>query len=176
MKNRNLLALALLISVSACGGDVKETLGMRRSAPDEFAVERRPKLDVPPEFKLRPPVAGDLGLKESAIRDELRTEVLGASTPVIGGNAESVLLQKTGAQNSSSEIRTILGKEYGQDDPDLLDRIRSLSDDTKTKTLVDADKERARISENKKEGKTISDGESVSRSKGGSVIDKILGE
>lgn len=182
MKNRNLFALVLLLSplltLGACGGDVKETLGMRRSAPDEFAVERRPKLDVPPEFKLRPPVEGDSGLKESAIRDQLRTDVLGASTPVLGGSAESVLLQKTGAQSADSQIRTIISKEYEPDDKGLLDRLENLTEKDSNKTLVDADKERSRINENKKAGKSIDDGASATRSEdeGKSIVDKIFGE
>ena len=178
MKNHNLFLFVALFSLAACGGDVKETLGMRRDAPDEFAVERRPKLDIPPQFKLRPPVAGSNGQKESAIRDELRTQVLGAPTQATTGNAESVLLEKTGAQTANPDIRTIISKEYNDKEPNLLERIESISDDTNNKTLVDADKERERISANKKAGKPITEGESAARSKSGttSVLDKILGE
>ena len=182
MKNHNLFALVFILSplftLSACGGDVKETLGMRREAPDEFAVERRPKLDVPPEFKLRPPVDGDIGLKDSAIRDELRAEVLGTSTAVASGNAESVLLQKTGATNATSDIRTVLGKEYNTGEPDLLDRLENITEKDSNKTLVDAGKERERINDNKKAGKAIDDGASATKSpnKGKSLIDKVLGE
>jgi hypothetical protein len=178
MKSRNLFIVALFFALPACSGDVKETLGMRRDAPDEFAVERRPKLDVPPEFKLRPPLASEDGLKESQIRDELQANVLGSSTLSSTGNAEAVLLEKTGAGAANPEIRKIISKEYGSENPDLLERIESISDDTTQKTLVDAEKERERISQNKKSGKAITEGESAARSKSGttSVLDKILGE
>ena len=52
------LAICALLFLSACGGDVKGDLGLRKDGPDEFAVERKPKLEVPPSFKIRPPVEG----------------------------------------------------------------------------------------------------------------------
>ena len=180
MKNRSFYAVACLIALSACGGDVKETLGLNREAPDEFAVQSRPALDVPPAFKLRPPAKGGENLRESSIRDELRAEILPnsiASTKL--GSAESFLLQKADAQDSSADIRKVLNEEYGVEDPTLLERIRSISDDSgSTNTLIDADKERERILGNKKAGKAITDGEVETRDGNASfsVLESIIGE
>lgn len=40
-------------SLSACSG-VKKTLGIEKSAPDEFLVTSRAPLTLPPEYDLRP--------------------------------------------------------------------------------------------------------------------------
>lgn len=177
MKN-SFFALALLISLSACGGDVKETLGLKRNAPDEFAVERRPRLDVPPEFKIRPPSADGSSLRESSIRDELREDIIASDDSVPVGTAESLLLSKIDAENADANIRRTLADEYGDDTPGFFERIESLRDDSKSQTLVDAEKERERITANKKEGKPITEGEVETRSstENFTILEKIMGE
>ena len=70
------LFLSLLV-LSACGGNVKENLGLTREGPDEFAVERKPKLEVPPSFKLRPPTPGEDPLNVSTPRDDARKALIG---------------------------------------------------------------------------------------------------
>lgn len=177
MKRNNFLLIALFLTLTSCTGDVEETLGMRRDAPDEFAVEKRPKLDVPPQFKLRPPVTDGSNLRESKIRDELKNDLFATPTNTEIGGAEAILLQKTNAETATPNIRNILNEEYG-DSPSLLERIESISDESNNQTLVDAEKERERINANKKEGKPISQGEVETRSSTGSfsVLQKIMGE
>lgn len=81
MKNKSfsscVFALSLVATLTACGGDVKGQLGLRREGPDEFAVERKPKLEVPPSFKLRPPSPGEDPLNSTSPRDEARKALLG---------------------------------------------------------------------------------------------------
>lgn len=48
------LGLGLIVTLSACGTATKEKLGLSRKAPNEFMVEPRPPLSVPPEYNLRP--------------------------------------------------------------------------------------------------------------------------
>jgi hypothetical protein len=43
--------------LSGCTG-FKQALGIERASPDEFAVESRAPLTIPPEFNLRPPQPG----------------------------------------------------------------------------------------------------------------------
>jgi hypothetical protein len=177
MKKNNFLVVATFLAITSCAGDVQETLGMRRDAPDEFAVEKRPKLDVPPEFKLRPPSTDGSNLRESRIRDELKNDIFTTPSTTEIGSAEAILLQKTQADSATPEIRNILSNEYGVD-PSLLERIESISDDSNNQTLVDAEKERERINANKQQGKPISEGEVETRSSTGSfsVLQKIMGE
>lgn len=53
------LSAALLASMAlgGCGG-VRQSLGLVRSSPDEFAVVAKPPLVLPPDFGLRPPAPG----------------------------------------------------------------------------------------------------------------------
>jgi hypothetical protein len=47
----------VMVVLTACS-NVRESLGLGRSAPDEFAVADRPPLSIPPDFGLRPPQPG----------------------------------------------------------------------------------------------------------------------
>lgn len=58
--NKVLLAVALLAGVgvlSACS-DMKKSLGIENSAPNEFMVTTRAPLTLPPDFDLRPVSSG----------------------------------------------------------------------------------------------------------------------
>jgi hypothetical protein len=50
-------ACLLLLALPGCS-DVRSMLGMDRAGPDEFAVESRAPLLIPPDFNLRPPTPG----------------------------------------------------------------------------------------------------------------------
>jgi hypothetical protein len=50
-------ACLLLLALPGCS-DVRAVLGMDRTGPDEFAVESRAPLLIPPDFNLRPPQPG----------------------------------------------------------------------------------------------------------------------
>jgi hypothetical protein len=59
---RALLAFPFLCSaaallVSGCT-DLKRAIGLEKTSPDEFAVESRAPLEMPPDFDLRPPQPG----------------------------------------------------------------------------------------------------------------------
>jgi hypothetical protein len=44
--------------VAGCGGNWKQAVGIEPTSPDEFAVEQRAPLTMPPDFNLRPPEPG----------------------------------------------------------------------------------------------------------------------
>ena len=46
-----------LLALPGCS-DMRQALGMDRTGPDEFAVESRAPLLIPPDFNLRPPQPG----------------------------------------------------------------------------------------------------------------------
>src|SRR5712672_3034459 len=56
-----LLVVASLCSVLLVGGctSIRQMVGLDRVGPDEFAVESRAPLTIPPDFELRPPQAAD---------------------------------------------------------------------------------------------------------------------
>src|SRR5689334_7871027 len=51
------LGMVAALALGGCGG-VRQTLGLVRNSPDEFAVVAKPPLTLPPDFGLRPPVPG----------------------------------------------------------------------------------------------------------------------
>jgi hypothetical protein len=50
-------ACLLLLALPGCS-DFRAIMGMDRTGPDEFAVESRAPLLIPPDFNLRPPTPG----------------------------------------------------------------------------------------------------------------------
>jgi Protein of unknown function (DUF3035) len=55
-----LAAVLCLVGAAALGGcsELKTAMGLDHNSPDEFAVESRAPLSMPPEFNLRPPEPG----------------------------------------------------------------------------------------------------------------------
>jgi hypothetical protein len=168
----------MLYALTACSGDVKGDLGLRKTGPDEFTVEKRPRLEVPPQFKLRPPTPGEEPRNVEHSRDVARKALVGA--PSVSGmqsKGEETLLQRAGAEKADSKIKDVLRKEYKeQDDPSVLEKLRQISDKNRSKTLVDAKKEKERIEGNKKQNKPITAGETPAKSEndGKPVLQKIF--
>ncbi len=178
-----LLCAASLGALSACDGGVKETLGLSRQAPDEFRVVARPPLSVPPDFSLRPPAEGNsVSGSDVPASKQARELVMGeqdsgglrpgsASTAVTGvkvsdagtpsgSNGDASFLRKAGAAQADASIRDKLRADYGDNvDPSeksMLDKIREPGHN---EPLVDAPKEKERLSENKETGKPVTEGE-----------------
>lgn len=51
--------LVCSLVIQGCSQDLKDSMGMSRSAPDEYQVLKRPPLSVPPDFSLEPPKDGE---------------------------------------------------------------------------------------------------------------------
>src|SRR5260370_6618494 len=68
-----LFAVACLAAglLSGCT-DFRRVVGMDRVGPDEFAVESRAPLTIPPEFDLRPPQPGAPRPQEASSADKAR--------------------------------------------------------------------------------------------------------
>ncbi len=177
MKNKLIILIPFLLA-SCQGNDVKETLGMKIDSPDEFAVERKPRLEIPPSFNLRPPTPGEAPINAPDNRDLAKEQITGlkhdAKTSSVG---ESSFLNKVGATSANPNIRGVLTQEYpATSELSTLEKIRSISDKNVQKTLVDPAKEKKRIEENKKNNKPITEGETPTKSTqdGKSVINKIF--
>ncbi len=160
---KHFYSLAALLLCAACGGaEVKETLGLNRHSPDEFRVVSRPPLSVPKEFYLYPPneagehAAVHKGTDAKSILFDEAVSTPSQSSALSGG--EVGLLDRMDASKADSNIRETLRKEAGKpDDVSMLEKLqRKASDDP----VVDAQKERERIQEAKKEGKAL-DGKDV---------------
>lgn len=193
---RPLITIALAsmgLVLSACeGGEVRETLGITRDAPDEFVVVSRPPLSVPPEFDLKPPQPGAISPQEST-RTRARSAMLGsaaasgtkADTAVEGvsvsdaaTSSDAVFFKKLKIDDADPEIRQVLGVDSTKK-PDT-SKAKSLLEKLTTKQgeqpTVDAKKEAQRIRVNKETGKPITEGETpiIDPKKNNSIIDKIF--
>jgi hypothetical protein len=61
------LVAALLAALALGGcGNVRESLGLVRSSPDEFTVVAKAPLVLPPDFSLRPPIPGAPPIAQAA--------------------------------------------------------------------------------------------------------------
>ena len=89
-----LLAVACLcvsLMLPGCAG-FRQALGMDRVGPDEFAVESRAPLTIPPEFDLRPPQPGAPRPQELTSADKAR-RVIDSAGPGEPGRQATVGLK-----------------------------------------------------------------------------------
>lgn len=163
--------------------DVKENLGLVREAPDEFRVVSRPPLSVPKEFYLTPPTPGaerSFGLTPQAQARDLVTGgrsgsedmpvedqqnmLADSAAPVVTtsplmSSAEENFLKRAGAQDTDPAIREKLYQETATQthkDPGMLDRLRG---EEAGEPVVDAAAEKNRLEQNKKEKKSVTEGD-----------------
>jgi hypothetical protein len=100
-----LLAVAcvsLLMLLTACTS-VKQILGMDTQGPDEFAVESRAPLTIPPDFNLRPPSPGAARPQEASAQDKAR-KVMDTAGPGEPGKQASFALQPGSAGPSADKL------------------------------------------------------------------------
>lgn len=164
-----ILAIGLASTLAACES-TKEQFDFSKKAPDEFAVVTRAPLEMPPNFDLRPPKPGAQRPQEETTINEAKEAVFGAEkvqtmqTPSDVTEGEAILLQKTGAVSANSNIRDIVDAETSQlvkENTSTVDKILGKAGRTidAPATVVDPIKESERIIQNKKAGKSVTDGE-----------------
>lgn len=181
MKRFLLPCLLLPLLLTACeSGGVRETLGLNRDAPDEFAVVSRPPLSIPPEFSLRPPVPGQAprGLAaDDAARSILSGKPATGDVPLalpsvetavipverhdaLSGGANT-LLKRAGADGTHETIREKLAVDAVTpvDTSNAKTLLDKLAGDEKAEPVVDAKKEAERLRANKDAGKPLTEGD-----------------
>ncbi len=155
------------ILLSGCS-NVRNTLGLEKESPDEFSVLTRAPLEMPEQITLPPPRPGIARPQERATIEQAKEVLLGKSPDNQDNNArtsksESVLLQNAGASNIDPDIRAKVNKETAEledRNKDVAEKLLNISGNNKrpSATIVDAKKELERIRQNKKDGKSITDG------------------
>ncbi|MCD8563318.1 MAG: DUF3035 domain-containing protein [Alphaproteobacteria bacterium] len=162
------LAAATLV-LAGCSG-AKETLGLTKQAPDEFAVVKRAPLSMPPDYALRPPRPGAPRPQELEPSAEAREAIFGESagtavTPASQSEGESILLQDAGvtAAETDSTIRETVDSEIKQEvdtNQPVVDKLLSYAGagNGSTASVVDAQAEAERLKKNKEEGKPVTEG------------------
>jgi hypothetical protein len=75
-------------------GDFKRTLGIEKTSPDEFAVESRAPLTIPPDFDLRPPQPGASRPQEKSTNQQARQVIEQAGPGEPGKQAPDLRLRR----------------------------------------------------------------------------------
>lgn len=197
MTRFRLTLLPLLVAplLSACeNSTVRDTLGMTRSAPDEFRVVSRPPLSVPPEFSLRPPGTGESGAAaETPARmqaqemilgtpgDTLRpgnaeTAVMSVSSGELESTADANFLQRAGYTPNATATRQQLQQEElvkSEEEKSMLQKLREPSDKEPT---VNPELEAERLRSNRDAGKPVTEGETpMHEPKDNGTLGRIFG-
>ncbi|MBV8060429.1 MAG: DUF3035 domain-containing protein [Alphaproteobacteria bacterium] len=157
---RPIILMALMaLSLTACGS-VRESLGLGRSSPDEFAVIDRPPLAMPPDFSLRPPRPGAPRPQDADISQTAYASLFNGNTPAGKAPAvsplEKTLLLQMGADHADPNIRDVINRESAQK-TDVSDHLIGdlLSSDKNGDNVVDAAAEAERLKQAKEKGEAI---------------------
>ncbi len=149
---RTLAGLAAAAFALASCSDVRQSLGIDKTVPDEFTVVRKAPLTLPPDFGLRPPRPG--APRPTVVDPTQQAQAaLGAAGAVATGDQESTpgelaLLREAGANQANADIRQILLSETTQlaeKDKSLVDRLIFWR--TEGEDVIDATAEARRIRE-----------------------------
>ena len=165
----SVLSLCAISTLTACE-KTKEQFDFSKKAPDEFAVVTRAPLELPPDYRLRPPRPGAPRPQEDTAIDEAKQAVFGTeqlqpaeqAEPMSDG--ESILLRRSGATNVNPNIRDIIDSEtadIAKEETPTIDRLLGKIGKKvdAPATVVDPIKESERITQNKEAGKPITEGE-----------------
>ena len=88
-----LIGLAGVLLIAGCS-DWKKTIGLEKSTPDEFAVELRAPLTMPPDFNLRPPQPGAPRPQEKSSDQQARQTIEQAGPGEPGKQAPDFRLRR----------------------------------------------------------------------------------
>lgn len=153
--------------LGACS-QAKETFGLNRSSPDEFAVVTRAPLKLPPDYSLRPPTPGTPRPQEGTTHQAARAILVGEAERAARDNGitartpgETALLSQAGATDADPGIREKVDSEAAvraEDDGGLVRRLLFWREREPPGQIVDASRESKRIQENIALGENVSKG------------------
>lgn len=154
--------------VSGCG-DTRKSLGLDRTAPDEFAVVSRAPLSLPPSYTLEPPRPGAPRPQERSARTQGSATFFGTGggasgrdRTTTGSGGQVALLTAAGADRAMPDIRAVVDRET-QDlivaDRSFIDRLIFWRKQTSPYTIVDPTKEAERLRTTAAGGQPVTEGE-----------------
>jgi len=126
-KARAAALVGACVSLAALPGcrDMRMALGMDQGGPDEFAVESRAPLLIPPDFNLRPPQPGASRPNEVTAAEKAR-RVIDAAGPGEPGKQASFALRSSSDGSASPGSR--LDPNQQVQDNSMASRLLSSSD------------------------------------------------
>lgn len=165
---RPLMAVSLIVGLTACGG-FREELGLSKRAPDEFAVVSRAPLVLPPSYQLRPPRPGAPRPQAAQPVQKARTALFssGQRTPgqaravtkgEVASIGESALVERAGGEGVDPNIRQVINQEsasIAEKNASLTERLIFWREREAPGRVVDARAEATRIRENQATGQPV---------------------
>lgn len=127
LRGRRLLCAAAVVCATGAlllpgCTDLRRSIGLERTSPDEFAVESRAPLTMPPDFELRPPQPGASRPQEKSAGQQARQVMQQAGPGEPGKQAPDFRLRR--AEDGLPDI----GARSGQaPDPNAIVGEQSLS-------------------------------------------------
>lgn len=142
-------AAAAALALAGCS-DLRRSIGVEKSVPDEFAVVTRAPLSLPPDLRALPePRPGAPRPQEPTMRDMAAYSLTGrpvASAPAGGG--EQALLAQAGVDRADPNIRATVNAEaaiLADQDISLLERLLFSRTATPSGDVVNAAEEARRL-------------------------------
>ena len=186
MRFRVIQSVILTVFVVALSGceSVRNTVGLERTVPDEFAVAAPVPLVIPPDFNLRPPAPGSERTRQSP-SDRARTALVGRAKMqalqqrgMTGGEAQ--LLTLAGVENVPPDIRMTLDKEvssFAREEFAFTDRLvfwRAGGKASLGGTALNPSAEMKRLNQNAADGREANEGPIPVITRGGSSVLNIF--
>jgi len=142
------------LALAGCG-DVERTFGLTRDSPDEFTVETRAPLSMPPEYSLRAPTPGaprpqEVTSQQAAEAALVPDTALGGQSPAGPMTPGQQALDAQAGPAAPGDIRKTVDGEVGKDHPaySLTDRLMFWKSNPPPGTVLDPVKESERLREN----------------------------
>lgn len=166
--NKYLFSTIALLALSACSSsDMKSSLGLRKSAPDEFAVISNPPLSVPPSFEMVKPSDEPRMFAEDEVEHE--TKLGSDDTDFLGEFNKPVVKTKVQKQIDDEN------KQFHKSNSDkgaVRRALNNINGQTEEK-VIDPVSERRRIRDNVAKDLPINEGEVSNKSK--STLERVFG-
>ena len=144
----------LAVSLSACDS-LRESAGLAKDTPDEFAVVTKAPLIIPPDYNLHPPKPGAAPLNQTSPTQSAQAALYGDDTAQIAASingdysqAEKLLLAQSGAATADDSIRRTIAADNAnaEDTGSLTDSLLFGGSDAPVGDKpLNADAEKARI-------------------------------
>jgi Protein of unknown function (DUF3035) len=109
------LCLAGALLITGCS-DLKKAIGLERTPPDEFAVESRAPLTIPPDFELRPPAPGASRPQEVTAAERARKAIDTAGPGEPGKQASGGLRMPEGGSRRAETTNSQQAVEQSMSD------------------------------------------------------------
>lgn len=154
-----LLGASFALILSGCSS-AKESLGLTRSAPDEFMVVKHAPLAMPPDYNLRPPAPGAPRPQEQSTDEVAKTTLFGAqqsTRPAEPDSAEAALLQQAGTAQANPNIRNIVDQEtteLEESSKTVAGKLLNIGGDKDTAKVLNAREEAERLQKYQTSGET----------------------